>query len=224
MAQTADPLPSRSLSRQAAGLLVEMKRLLLRYEVPIKLNASDAIERMLAISAKIGDADVQDCRERLLHATLPLDRLYLLKHTEDVITCDRCGDVLRAFVSGSATVERPEMVHCICGKQLQVALEPRKHVRKMTNLPGIFLYDSDREQTGEMTVEDISYGGISMRIDEPHSLVRDDRLLVVFNLDDQVRTPVSEPVRVRHVRGQQLGIQFVTTQTRNKALTQYISF
>lgn len=224
MTQTAKPLPSRALSRQAVGLLLEMKRLLRRYEIPITLNASDAIERMLAVSAKVGDAEVQDCRERLLHATLPLDRLYLIKHSEDVINCDRCGYVLRVFVSGGSTVEHPEAVHCVCGKQLQVAKEPRKHARKVTELPGVFLYETNREQTGEMIVEDISHGGLSVRIEGAHSLVRNDRLLVVFNLDDQSRTPISEPVRVRHVRDQVLGLQFVNTQTHNKALTHYISY
>ncbi|MDH3604446.1 MAG: PilZ domain-containing protein [Candidatus Tectomicrobia bacterium] len=222
MIQTASPPSSRSLSRQTVGLLLEMKRLLRRYDISIMLNASDAIERILMISAGLADLDIRECREQLLHAMLPLDRLYLVKHMEDEIACDRCGVRISVVLSAGADIEKPEVVRCTCGKQLQVAMEPRKHPRKSTQLEGVYLYESDRELTGEMTVSDLSHGGLCMRLEGPHSLVRHDRLLVVFTLDDLGHTSISEPARVLHVRGQALGIQFVNTQNRNKALTVYL--
>lgn len=222
MIQTVSPPSSRSLSRQTIGLLLEMKRLLRRYDISIMLNSSDAIERILMILAGLADLDIQECREQLLHAMLPLDRLYLVKHMEDEITCDRCGVRLPVVLSAEADLEKPEVVRCTCGKQLQVAMEPRKHPRKSTQLEGVYLYESNRELTGEMTVSDLSHGGLCMRLEGPHSLVRHDRLLVVFTLDDLGHTSISEPARVRHVRGQALGIQFVNTQNRNKALTVYL--
>ena len=222
MIQTASPQSSRSLSRQTVGLLLEMKRLLRRYDVSITLNTSDAIERILMISADLADIDIRECREQLLHALLPLDRIYLVRHMEGEITCDRCGLRLPVMLSAEADIEKPEVVRCKCGKRLQVAMEPRKHPRKATQLEGVYLYESDRELTGEMTVSDLSYGGLCMHIEGPHSLVRHDRLLVVFTLDDLGHTSISEPARVRHVHGQALGIQFVNTQNRNKALTVYL--
>jgi hypothetical protein len=222
MIQTASPPSSRSLSRQTVGLLLEMKRLLRRYEVLITLNMSDAIERILMISADLADIEIRECRDQLLHAMLPLDRLYLVKHREDEITCDRCGTRLPVGLSAEASIEKPEVTRCTCGKQLQVAMEPRKHPRKSTQLEGVYLYESDREVTGEMTVSDLSYGGLCMRFEGSHSLVRHDRLLLVFTLDDLGHTPISEPARVCHVRGQALGMQFVNTQNRNKALTVYL--
>ena len=222
MTPTSPSQPSKSLSRQTVGLLLEMKRLLSRYDIEIKLNATDAIERMLSVSADMADIDIRECRERLLHATRPLDRLHLIKPGQDQIICDRCGHELSVSLSGQASFESPEQALCVCGKQLQVAMEPRKHPRKPTQLSGLYLYESDREQTGDMIVEDLSYEGIRMRLPDDHALARDDRLLIVFTLDDLSRSVISEPVQVRHVRDRVLGVQFVNTQTQNKALMTYL--
>jgi hypothetical protein len=75
-----------------------------------------------------------------------------------------------------------------------------------------------------MIVENISYGGLQMRLSAPHTLAEDDIILIQFTLVDQQRNSelIQEAVRVRYVRDQVIGTQFIDSHGLPKVLTDYL--
>jgi hypothetical protein len=73
-----------------------------------------------------------------------------------------------------------------------------------------------------MVVEDLSFGGMRIRLLAPHQLTRHARLHLSFTLDDAGGTVIEVQVRVRSVRGQTLGVQFVNVPPIPHALAVYL--
>jgi c-di-GMP-binding flagellar brake protein YcgR len=63
-----------------------------------------------------------------------------------------------------------------------------------------------------MTVVDISLGGCGFTTAHAHSLNPDDRIKLVFNLDDAKHTRIERDAAVRAVKGtHQIGCEFAPT-------------
>ena len=73
-----------------------------------------------------------------------------------------------------------------------------------------------------MVVENVSFGGLRFRTLEPHTLQLQEHICVNFRLDDTPRSIISEPVRVRFVREEIVGVMFLSTDHFNKALALYL--
>ncbi len=88
-------------------------------------------------------------------------------------------------------------------------LDRRKFYRKITNLSGIYI--SEKEGTrGQITVIDLSMGGLKFKVNvKPASSVH-DQLLVEFHLDNKSRSLIREWVIVRSIVDLQVGTKFVS--------------
>jgi hypothetical protein len=74
-----------------------------------------------------------------------------------------------------------------------------------------------------MIVENISYGGLQMRLSSPHTLAEDDKIFIQFALDPQQNGElIQETVRVRYVRDRVIGTQFIDSYGLPKVLTDYL--
>lgn len=110
---------------------------------------------------------------------------------------------------------------CKCGEPYEFTIEFRKRYRVDVELPGEYLI-LGKEGKGEMVVKDFSISGIKFECTNPHNILKDDTLIVKFKLDDLKRSEIRKPVRVRWVKGQAIGAQFLETKSYEKELGSYL--
>lgn len=138
------------------------------------------------------------------------------------LTCEYCAYVHRVKLVVLQQAEHPLPVVCPCGVTYHVTLDRRRSPRKHTSLRGTYHSEEEKPQKGPMIVEDISFGGMGIRLLTPHQLIRHARLHLTFTLDDAGGTVIDVQGRVRSVRGQTLGVQFVNVPPIPHALAVYL--
>jgi hypothetical protein len=221
--QSQDAEGRTPMSRNTMQILLQMKRRLQYHGVTVSLTEPDTLAQVLRASATIDDEELRQCRERLEDKMLNSERVYLLTNEHSRLTCQRCQQSFTLQVSKQSGVANPQAVYCPCGTLYRVGLQARQFARKDTNLEGTYLHEQSGEETGHMIVENISYGGLQMRLSGPHTLVEDDKILIQFALEPQQNGElIQETVRVRYVRDRIIGTQFIDSHGLPKVLTDYL--
>jgi hypothetical protein len=147
----------------------------------------------------------------------------LLANSHSRLTCQRCQQSFTLQVSKQAGVANPQAVYCPCGALYLVGLQARQFARKNTHLDGTYLHEQGGKEPGHMIVENISYGGLQMRLSGLHTLAEDDKILIQFTLEPQRNGElIQETVRVRYVRDHVIGTQFIDSHGLPKVLTDYL--
>ena len=226
MTQVVTIASDKNHSRETIALLVELKRHLQPYGVTIALTEPDVISRLLQAAESIGDADVQRCYKRLLalmpKGTSPL-RVHLFSTSIGRVTCGQCRNVLNVKVHPRSGVSNPQTVKCGCGEQLHIGKQARQYARKSTQLAGAYTLERDDRIIGDMIVENISYEGLRLRLLSPGDEIRrDDVLLVQFFLDNKYQTHVCEPVDVRYIQQNVIGVKFQNAYGMSKSMIEYL--
>ena len=223
MEQSQDAEGRTLMSRNTMQILLQMKRRLQYHGVTVSLTEPATLAQVLRASATIDDEELRQCRERLEDKMLNSERVYLLTNEHSRLTCQRCQQSFTLQVSKQSGVANPQAVYCPCGALYRVGLQARQFARKDTNLEGTYLHEQSGEETGHMIVENISYGGLQMRLSGPHTLVEDDKILIQFALEPQQNGEfIQETVRVRYVQDRVIGTQFIDSHGLPKALTDYL--
>jgi hypothetical protein len=190
---------------------MHMKKLLRQYGVSLSLTTADALPRALEVSHGIDDPAVQECRTKLIRAA-QLGQVYLFRERRGALSCERCGKFVKVRLAERASVENPDQVACSCGKLFYVAFEPRRYPREPCRCHGFYHQKKAQGKSGEIVVENISPQGIGFTVmSDEHTIVLDDKLLIMFRLHDDDETVITELVHVRHVQGKMVGAEFVNT-------------
>jgi hypothetical protein len=119
-------------------------------------------------------------------------------------------------------------VTCGCGHQYAAYLEKRKKFRKETNLDGIYKFtikDPDNniaEGVGKMTVTNISFSGLRVKVHSTPRFAVGDKLTVEFKLNDIHQSIVRKEVLVLNIHGRSVGMEFIFNQTYDPALGFYL--
>lgn len=119
-------------------------------------------------------------------------------------------------------------VTCSCGHTYSAFLEKRKKFRKQTNLSGIYKYpgtNADKqltETTGKLTVTDISFTGLRVRLPLPPRFAVGDKIHVEFTLNDQNQSLIRKEVLVRNTSGLYAGLEYAFNQSYDSALGFYL--
>ncbi|HEA65350.1 MAG TPA: PilZ domain-containing protein [Desulfobacterales bacterium] len=127
------------------------------------------------------------------------------------LTCPKCSKSKTADVSKymDHATEVKIRAKCSCGNTLRVTLDRRKFYRKITNLPGIYI--SEKEGTrGQITVKDLSMGGLKFKVNMKPAFSVNDKLLLEFHLDNKSRSMIREWVIVRNIVDLEIGTKFVS--------------
>ena len=101
-------------------------------------------------------------------------------------------------------------------------LERRQHLRKITDLMGVFWHTIDRAQTGAMTIENLSVGGCGIHILTPHMLKRGDMLRLEFKLDDEHETFIRLRGKISWILYDMAGIEFWGMNAMPEAFMHYL--
>ncbi|MBF0101286.1 MAG: PilZ domain-containing protein [Desulfobacterales bacterium] len=156
--------------------------------------------------------------------TQKVEKVFVNTENNATFMCPECGTSKVVNVAQYMKVESSVRVKCKCkcGHTYPVIIERRKFFRKQTNLLGLLFYDNDYKR-GLMTVEDVSRSGIKIRINSPIDLKLGDKMEVEFNLDDRDRSLIRREVVVRSIRGQNIGLEFLSMDHYDKLGT-YLMF
>ena len=130
------------------------------------------------------------------------------------LNCPFCGDSSRRRAESFPNSNQPNGVSVIClscGKTYEIQIDVRKAFRKKTFFDGFYSKAGSPSGFEKMTVVDLSLGGCSFLASSRHSLNPDDRIKLVFNLDDAQHTKIEKEVVVRIVKDRQIGCEFIAT-------------
>lgn len=117
----------------------------------------------------------------------------------------------------------PEVQPVSSGSLKQGIPERRRHVRKLTNLVGVYWHTLDKEQNGAMVVENLSLGGCNLRILTPHDLKRGETLRLEFKLDNASESFIRIHGQLRWVLYDHVGIEFQSRHGMPQILADYIA-
>ncbi|MCA1987476.1 MAG: PilZ domain-containing protein, partial [Desulfovibrio sp.] len=146
---------------------------------------------------------------------------YVDESRQVMVICPKCERGRNLDFSSHAEVGPVIRTWCKCGNAYHCRLEFRRNYRKKVNFPGSFYVPANNLQ-GEMTVTDISLGGVGFTLPAPYGLLPDTIIDLHFTLDDLKKTPIQRRVRVRTVKGLSVGSEFLEQRGRDKDLGYYL--
>jgi transcription elongation factor Elf1 len=130
------------------------------------------------------------------------------------LNCPFCGNGSRRRAESFPNSNQPNGISITCsscGKTYEIQLDFRKAFRKITFFDGFYSKLGSPGGFEKMTVIDLSLGGCSFLASGRHSLNPDDRIKLVFNLDNAQHTKIEKDIVVRIVKGRQIGCEFIAT-------------
>jgi transcription elongation factor Elf1 len=130
------------------------------------------------------------------------------------LNCPFCENSSRRRAESFPNSNQPNGISITCsscGKTYEIQLDFRKAFRKITFFDGFYSKLGSPGGFEKMTVIDLSLGGCSFLASGKHSLNPDDRIKLVFNLDNAQHTKIEKDIVVRIVKGRQIGCEFIAT-------------
>jgi transcription elongation factor Elf1 len=130
------------------------------------------------------------------------------------LNCPFCENSSRRRAESFPNSNQPNGISITCsscGKTYEIQLDFRKAFRKITFFDGFYSKLGSPGGFEKMTVVDLSLGGCSFLASGRHSLNPDDRIKLVFNLDNAQHTKIEKDIVVRIVKGRQIGCEFIAT-------------
>ena len=138
------------------------------------------------------------------------------------IKCPYCSIVRTVSVDRFKDPKKINKIKCVCSKIFNMSFEFRRTYRKEIRLQGTYINNSTEGDEGENVIENLSMGGIGFSVVDAHNIAMGNNLLVVFRLDDERNTLISREVRVRKIKGNYIGTEFVTVGAYDKYLGFYL--
>jgi hypothetical protein len=134
--------------------------------------------------------------------------VYASDRDQVTIACPKCGFGKNIDVTNFKDTHKRLKAKCRCGEVFRVVLEFRKYYRKTVRLSGEY-FIQERNEMGEILVEDISMTGIRFSTLKPHNISRNDSVELKFTLDNPKRTEIRTPVKIRWIFDRHVGAEFI---------------
>jgi len=140
-----------------------------------------------------------------------------------IITCPFCRKTKKMSVEKyKETGKRELRIKCSCDKTFSICLEYRRHHRKPAKLLSKSTNLSNHREIQDVIIKNISLGGIGFCSFKKHRTRKDDRLHVLFNLNDVQHTPIDAHITVRSSTNDYIGGEFNSTEKFKTALGFYL--
>ena len=155
-----------------------------------------------------------------------VEKIYVSAENTATFVCPKCSRSRTEDVSLYLEADREikAKIRCKCGHRFETMVDRRKHYRKTTNLVGIYMIE-EKGITGQMTIKDISRGGLKFHIHAKPVFQIGSRILVEFRLDDRNKTVISKSVIIKSLKDGYVGAQFASvdpTSAIDKAIGFYL--
>jgi len=140
-----------------------------------------------------------------------------------IVQCPYCGQkkkIKMPRIDGMGSNFKVKAT-CTCGKSFILASDKRRHVRKPTNLTGGYFH-LRREYRGLITVKSLSESGAGIELNTERTMLKNDRLIIKFNLDDDAGTYVEKEAQIKRTKGLELGLEFLETLPAQDPLRSYL--
>lgn len=138
------------------------------------------------------------------------------------IMCNSCGRAMEWRYHQIPREHRKFKVTCTCGHVSRVACERRRDTRKPVNIAGYLFAYTTKVQCDDITIVDLSCGGIAFTTEQLELQVG-DQFTVGFFLDDATAAWIEQDVEVRSVQGsRQAGAAFINPELYSVDLDFYL--
>ena len=101
-------------------------------------------------------------------------------------------------------------------------MEFRKYYRKKVQLAGEY-FVQEKDEKGEILIEDISMTGIRFASLKPHNISRNDTVELKFTLDNPMRTEIHTLVKIMWIVDRDVGAQYIDQNRLKQDLVFYLT-
>ncbi len=150
-----------------------------------------------------------------------MKKIYVDHTNIATIICPKCGLEKNIDVANFKDTHKKLKAKCRCGEIFRFTLEYRKHYRKKVRLPGEY-FVQEKDERGEIIIEDISASGIRFASLKPHYISRNDTVELKFTLDNQMRTQIQGLVKIAWMIDRNVGAEFINPKSLEKDLGFYL--
>jgi phage FluMu protein Com len=136
-----------------------------------------------------------------------MEKVYV-DHTNHVkITCPKCGLEKKINVFKFKDTHKGLKANCKCGEVFRFSLDFRKYFRKNVRLAGEY-FVQEKDEKGEILIEDISMAGINFETIKPHNFYKNDTVELKFTLDNPMKTEVQKLAKIIWITNHTVGARF----------------
>jgi len=140
-----------------------------------------------------------------------------------IVTCPFCRKTKKLSVVKYKEKRKRELrVKCCCENIFCLCLEYRRHPRKPARLLGKSINFSYNRENQDIIIKDISLGGIGYLTFKKHRTQINDRLHVLFELNDCNNTHIDTEATVRAASKDHIGCEFNATENFKTSLGFYL--
>ena len=137
-----------------------------------------------------------------------ISKTYVRPDKTAVITCPHCNVQKTINVAALNEHKSRLKIKCSCKNIFTANLEFRKRVRKRTHLRGTYVNHSQKNNSGNIIVTNVSVSGLEFTSLDVPTFKVDDELTLEFTLDDEHRSEIRKQAIVRDIRTKSVGCEF----------------
>jgi hypothetical protein len=138
------------------------------------------------------------------------------------ITCKQCGKTKTIDVTQFKNIRKYVKVKCACGFIFDILFESRKYYRKKVWLKGKLLKSQSDHPIDEITIIDISVGGVRF-LTNLKNMNHGEIYKIEFFLDDEYRSHVKEGIVIKYIKNREIGAEFAESEKYNYDLDFYLT-
>ena len=137
-----------------------------------------------------------------------MGKFYVDENNQARITSQKCGINKNLDVTKFKDTHKRLKAKCKCGEEFRLTLDFRRHYRKNVQLSGEY-FVQEKNEKGEILIEDISMTGINFATLKPHNFSINDTVELKFTFGNPMKTRVQEPVKIIRIIDRNVGAQYV---------------
>lgn len=149
---------------------------------------------------------------------MAIQKVHLDNSKRGKITCPNCGQTKTVNAAPFKT-NQPIKVRCQCQHEHEIQFEQRVHNRKTVRIKGKLKKNAAHPHIAtNITINNISIGGLQFSVDDSTRLAARDRVELVFVLDNFSQSQLSVTGVIRYVNNNRVGLEFENLDMHTLAL------
>jgi hypothetical protein len=134
--------------------------------------------------------------------------------------CPKCGTSRTVNMADKKHLGDSIKTRCTCKNcnhtfVVNVIIERRKYYRKEADFPGEY-FTADNKIKGLMKVHNVSLSGIRFKVNENKEFIIDQKISVIFTLDDTQRSEIKKEIIIRELDGLFVNAEFALIDLYDK--------